>query len=84
MTIERPSNEYAILETSSREPELNRALHTVNEIGKVLGLGKSSVYDLMAHGDLPFVAVTARHRMIKGSDLEEFIDARRTGGWNRR
>ena len=61
-----------------------RPLHSVEETGAILGLRKSAIYELMSHGDLPFVAVTPRHRMVRASDLEEFIDVRRTGGWNRR
>jgi excisionase family DNA binding protein len=72
------------LQSQSRQPDTKRPLHSVEETGAILGLRKSAVYELMAHGDLPFVAVTPRHRMVKASDLEDFIDTRRTGGWNRR
>lgn len=72
------------MQISTPHLDAKRPLHSVDETGAILGLGKSAVYELMAHGELPFVAVTPRHRMVKASDLEDFIDTRRTGGWNRR
>ncbi|HZO92273.1 MAG TPA: helix-turn-helix domain-containing protein [Candidatus Baltobacteraceae bacterium] len=73
------------MNAAQHEPRADAALlYSVDQVGAILGLRKSAVYELMAAGELPFVLVTARHRMVKATDLEDFIDARRTGGWNRR
>ncbi len=76
--VEVPAGKRAV------HSDAGRPLRSIADVGAILGLQKSAVYELMAHGDLPFVAVTPRHRMVKASDLEDFIDTRRTGGWNRR
>lgn len=58
------------------------ALYTPQEVADVLRCGKSNVYELMTSGELAAIRVGAgRHGMrIKASDLDAFLESRRTGG----
>jgi excisionase family DNA binding protein len=64
-------------------PEI-RQLLSLPKVCGILGLQKTALYGIMERGELPFVVVTGRRRMIQPDDLDEFIRTRRTGGWNRK
>lgn len=49
-------------------------LYTPEEAATVLRFGRSTVYELMANGELKFVK-RGRSRRIKRSDLEAFVDS---------
>ncbi|MBQ0847470.1 helix-turn-helix domain-containing protein [Streptomyces sp. NBC_00414] len=49
-------------------------LYTAEEAATVLRLGRSTVYELMAAGELRFVK-RGRSRRIKRSALEAFVDS---------
>lgn len=63
-------------------PEVKRLL-SLPQVCGILGLQKTALYGIMGRGELPFVIVTGRKRIIQPDDLDEFIRARRTGGWSR-
>ncbi|AYV28461.1 helix-turn-helix domain-containing protein [Streptomyces goshikiensis] len=48
-----------------------RVLCTVDVAAELLSLGRSTVYELMAAGELPFVKV-GRARRIRRSDVDAF------------
>ncbi|HET6358725.1 helix-turn-helix domain-containing protein [Streptomyces sp.] len=48
-------------------------LYTSEEAATVLRFGRSTVYELMAAGELKFVK-RGRSRRIRRSDLEAFVD----------
>ncbi|GHI88320.1 helix-turn-helix domain-containing protein [Streptomyces xanthophaeus] len=48
-------------------------LCTVKDAVVLLRLGRSTVYELMASGELPFVKL-GRCRRIKRSDIDAFVD----------
>ncbi|MFC9809762.1 helix-turn-helix domain-containing protein [Streptomyces griseoaurantiacus] len=52
---------------------LDRLLYTPEEAAEVLSFGRSTVYELMAAGQLKFVK-RGRSRRIKRSHLEEFVN----------
>ncbi|MET8505466.1 helix-turn-helix domain-containing protein [Streptomyces sp. NPDC004787] len=52
-------------------PAANRILLTVDAAAEALSFGRSTVYELMAAGVLPYVKV-GRARRIRRSDLEAF------------
>ena len=47
----------------------------VNEASAMAGVGRSTVYNLIASGDLPSFTIGCR-RMIRVADLEQFINER--------
>lgn len=49
----------------------NRVLYTVAAAAEQLSLGRSTVYELMASGDLPFVKL-GRARRIRRADIDAF------------
>jgi excisionase family DNA binding protein len=50
----------------------SQLLYTPTEAAVVLSVGRSTVYELMAAGQLPFVQVR-RVRKIRRADLERFV-----------
>ncbi|MFZ4240733.1 helix-turn-helix domain-containing protein [Streptomyces murinus] len=53
---------------------VDRLLYTPEEAAEVLSFGRSTVYELMAAGDLKFIKL-GRSRRIKRVHLEEFVAA---------
>lgn len=49
------------------------------EAGRLLGLGRSKIYELMAAGELPVVMV-GRSRRVNRLALERWIEAHTRGG----
>jgi|GEM_PF-2871473 len=49
-------------------------LVSIEEASRVLGVRRSSVYRLMREGDLAYVSVLKRKRLVRVRDLEAFID----------
>lgn len=49
-----------------------RLLYTPTEAAEVLSVGRSTIYELMATGELTFVQVR-RARKIRRTDLERFV-----------
>lgn len=58
------------------------ALYTPQEVADILRCGKSNVYELITSGELAVIRVGAgKHGMrIKASDIDAFLESRRTGG----
>lgn len=56
--------------TTAAQP-IDRVLYTVKGAAELLSLGKSTVYELMAAGELPFVKV-GRARRIRRTDVDAF------------
>lgn len=54
-----------------------RALLTLDEVADVLRCGRSTLYDLMKSGDLPYIKFLGTRR-VEQSALEEFIARHRT------
>jgi excisionase family DNA binding protein len=50
---------------------------TVREVCERTTIGQSKLYEIMAAGELPYIKVDDR-RMIGESDLENFMQARRS------
>ncbi|MEJ8643715.1 helix-turn-helix domain-containing protein [Streptomyces sp. MS1.HAVA.3] len=50
---------------------VDRVLYTVEAAAELLSLGRSTVYELMASGDLPFVKL-GRARRIRRADIDLF------------
>jgi excisionase family DNA binding protein len=57
-------------------------LYTPQEVAAILRCGKSNVYELIASNELAVIRIGAgKHGMrIKASDLDAFLESRRTGG----
>lgn len=53
----------------------------VSEVAEYLAVGKSTVYALMARGDLRWVAI-GRAKRISWAAVEEFVNRNQKGGWN--
>lgn len=51
----------------------DRLLYTPAEAGERLRLGRTTVYELMARGDLPSVRIGASRR-IRRADLEAYVE----------
>lgn len=64
MTVENPPTE-----PSARVPQL---LLTLPEVGRVLAISRSKVYDLLNSNALPSVHI-GRSRRVRFSDVEAFI-----------
>ncbi|OEJ33046.1 helix-turn-helix domain-containing protein [Streptomyces subrutilus] len=56
--------------TTTAQP-VDRVLYTVKAAAELLSLSRSTVYELMAAGDLPFVKL-GRARRIKRADIDRF------------
>jgi len=56
-----------------------RLLYSVAETAELLGLGLSSIYDLINEGDLPKVMVGTRGKTtrVAADDIQAYIDNRR-------
>ncbi|MFD7978821.1 helix-turn-helix domain-containing protein [Streptomyces sp. NPDC059071] len=50
----------------------NRALFTVKDAAEYLSFSRSTVYELMAAGELPYVKV-GRSRRIRLAELDAFV-----------
>lgn len=48
-------------------------LLTVEQAAQVLGVGRTSTYQLIASGELPSVVVGRRSRRVRQSDLDTYI-----------
>ncbi|KOV97602.1 helix-turn-helix domain-containing protein [Streptomyces sp. NRRL B-3648] len=59
---------------STAVARIDRLLYTPEEAAEVLSFGRSTVYELMATGELKFVK-RGRSRRIKRCHLEEFVNA---------
>ncbi|MFX4294217.1 helix-turn-helix domain-containing protein [Streptomyces bohaiensis] len=59
---------------SSAVKPTDRALFTVQETAEILSCGRSTVYELMAAGALPFVKL-GRSRRVRRSDIDSFVQA---------
>ncbi|MCC7085165.1 MAG: helix-turn-helix domain-containing protein [Pirellulales bacterium] len=55
-------------------------LMTIEQAGKLLALGKSTLYEAMERGELPYCKV-GRARRIPRLALLEWAAAQMTGGW---
>ena len=53
-------------------------LMTYLEAADYLHVGRSTLYDLVGRGELPFVRLSPRCVRFRRQDLEEFVDARVT------
>ncbi|HQU00728.1 MAG TPA: helix-turn-helix domain-containing protein [Acidimicrobiales bacterium] len=58
-----------------RDLSIQKLLLTVPEVGRVLAISRSKVYELLNSGSLPSVCI-GRSRRIRVSDVETFV----TGG----
>ncbi|KOU00726.1 hypothetical protein ADK87_12475 [Streptomyces sp. NRRL F-4711] len=58
---------------STAVAHVDRLLYTPEEAAEVLSFGRSTVYELMAAGELKFIK-RGRSRRIKRSHLEEFVN----------
>ncbi|MFF2301957.1 helix-turn-helix domain-containing protein [Streptomyces sp. NPDC058128] len=58
--------------TTAVKPTTARALFTVEVAAEYLSFGRSTVYELMAAGDLPYVKV-GRSRRIRLVELDAFV-----------
>ncbi|MCX5391546.1 helix-turn-helix domain-containing protein [Streptomyces sp. NBC_00094] len=58
--------------TTAMQPTVNRAMFTAEDAAAYLSLGRSTVYELMAAGDLPYVKV-GRSRRIRLTELDAFV-----------
>lgn len=52
------------------------------EVAAELDIGLTSVYALMARGELRWIKVLGKGRRIRREDLNAFLEARLRGGWN--
>jgi len=67
----------------------NFNLVTIEEACRILGVRRSSLYRLMRDGDLSFVLILRRKRLVRVRDLEALIDRRSRSSvflsvWNHR
>ncbi|MFJ8668539.1 helix-turn-helix domain-containing protein [Streptomyces sp. NPDC093600] len=60
--------------TTAVKPTVSRALFTVKDAADYLSLGRSTIYELMAAGALPYVKV-GRARRVRRTDLDAFAAA---------
>ncbi|MET9723576.1 helix-turn-helix domain-containing protein [Streptomyces zaomyceticus] len=58
--------------TTAVKPVTARALFTVEAAAEYLSFGRSTLYELMAAGDLPYVKV-GRSRRIRLAELDAFV-----------
>ncbi|MFD9608766.1 helix-turn-helix domain-containing protein [Streptomyces sp. NPDC059083] len=58
--------------TTAANPAPARALFTVKGAAEYLSLGRSTVYELMAAGKLPYTKV-GRIRRIRRAELDKFV-----------
>lgn len=54
-------------------------LLTVVEVAALLGIGRTKVYELMATGQLAYVAIGRRGRRIEPAAVRAFVAGARTG-----
>ena len=67
-------------QSSAAESSVARALiYTTAEAAQLLRIGKTSLYELMATGELQSMKIGSR-RLIAHQDLEAFIESRRAEG----
>lgn len=67
--------------SGSNRPTQPGDLLRPKEATEILGISLASVYNLMARGELRWVAVLRHGRRIRRSDLEEYLEAQTKGGW---
>ena len=51
-------------------------LYTIAEAATQLRLGRRAVYELMSAGELPYVQLTSRRRVIPHDAIAEFLASR--------
>lgn len=54
---------------------IEKRLYSPNEAAAYLGVGRSTVYLLMDRGELRFINVGARRRLVR-EDLDQYVDRR--------
>jgi len=62
---------------SSEEVGVERKLLKLSEVGQVLGIGRSMVYELVARGELPSVRI-GRCIRVSSESLEKWVKERET------
>lgn len=60
----------------------SRLTLTIAEAAKMLGIGRTTLYALIAGGELPSVSI-GRKRLIRREALERFLAQRESGGYGR-
>lgn len=55
-----------------------RLLHTIPDALDQLGIGRSTLYELMASGEIPTVKIGSR-TLIAHDDLESFVERLKAG-----
>lgn len=55
----------------------DRLLLRVREAAEILGLGRSTLFEVIAAGELPVVRIGRRGLRIRPTDLESWIDSHR-------
>jgi excisionase family DNA binding protein len=66
--------------TNVTRPEVERLLFTVEEVGQVLGLGRTKVYDLIRRGELASVRIGQCRRVTHAALISFVADLPRTSG----
>jgi excisionase family DNA binding protein len=59
--------------TSDGEPALDKAIYTVEEVGRLLGCSPKAVYARVSRGQLPGAFRVGRSLRFRGSELLPFI-----------
>lgn len=55
-------------------------LITVEEVAKQLGVSRTTVYEVMDRGELPYVKI-GRSRRVSQQAINSYIEANTKGGW---
>ncbi len=63
----------------SNNTMLDCELLSVEQVGRLLGLSRSTVYSYLNEKTLPAIKIASR-TMVKASDLRVFLDSRRSYG----
>ena len=81
--INRGNGVDKFMKTCSNTTMLECELLSVEQVGHLLGLSRSTVYSYLNAKMLPAIKIASR-TMIKASDLRAFLDSRRSyeGGTN--
>ena len=58
--------------------EIHSPLFTVTEAAKYLRISRSQMYRELGKGNIDYVSIASRKRMIEKSALDQFIATRRT------
>ena len=69
------ANEKPRFGAADDPPIHDRLLLRINEVAHILGIGRTSVYELVAKGELPVVRI-GRSVRIRLLDLETWVDGR--------